>query len=384
MAKNADFEKWTGRIVSILIAVLLFLYVSYENSRMISSYDPGGGASISTEETITSVPIEINVDTNQYFVSGVPESASVTLRGPQAVITQFLATNELVTQTPNLNELGVGNHEISLSVKYLPNRIEADIMPASIDINIENKVIKEYNIEVLYDNNIFAEGTNVGEPQLSQNTVEVSGRESEMEQVDRVVAIIPPGRQPYSENINGNFSLVAYNSQNDIVDVSIQPNEINIVIPLESNEKTVPINLEATGGSDDYDYEIRIASDQMDRVALRGPKSILDNINSLNVPVDLTGITNSTTRTIDLSQPDGVEDMSLENITVVIDARLKDDTENEELNDEDNQENNEENNSENSINNEIETETDNSTEANSSSIESESESIQEAPDGLGN
>ncbi|MDO5457316.1 MAG: CdaR family protein, partial [Atopococcus tabaci] len=175
MAKNTEFEKWSGRIVSILLAALLFLYVSYENSRMISSYDPGGGASISTEETVTSVPIEINVDTNQYFVSGIPESASVTLKGPQAVITQFLATNELVTQTPDLNQLGVGNHEISLTVKYLPNRVEADIMPASIDITIERKVVREYNIGVLYDDNIFAEGANVGEPQLSQSTAVVSG-----------------------------------------------------------------------------------------------------------------------------------------------------------------------------------------------------------------
>lgn len=382
MAKNVEFEKWTGRIISIIIAVLLFLYVSYENSRMISSYDPGGGASISTEETVTSVPIEINVDTNQYFVSGIPESATVTLRGPQAVITQFLATNELVTQTPNLNELGVGNHEVSLNVKYLPNRVEADIMPASIDINIEKKVVKEYNIEVLYDDNIFAEGTNVGEPQLSQNTAVVSGRESEMEQVDRVVAIIPPGSQPYSENINGNFSLVAYNSQNDIIDVSIQPSEINIVIPLESNEKTVPIKLEATGGSNDYNYEIRIASDQMDKVVLRGPKSVLDNISNLIVPLDLTGITNSTTRTIDLPLPDGVDDMSLATVTVVIDARPKGNTENEESSEESKQEDNEENNQQNSTVNESENE--DSAEIDSSSIESEKESIQESPDALGN
>lgn len=382
MSKKAEFEKWSGRIISLIIAVLLFLYVSYENSRMISSYNPGGGASISAEETVTSVPIEINVDTNQYFVSGVPESATVTLRGPQAVITQFLATNELVTQTPDLNELGVGNHDISLNVKYLPNRVEADIMPASIDITIERKVVREYNIGVLYDDNIFAEGTKVGDPQLSQNTAVVSGRESEMEQVDRVVAVIPPGSQPYTESINGNFSLVAYNSQNDIVDVSIEPSEINVVIPLESNEKTVPLELEAGGGSDDYDYEIRIASDQMDKVVLRGPQSVLDNIDSLTVPVDLTGITNSTTRTIDLPRPEGVDDMSLSTVTVVIDARRKDNTDNEESDEESRPAEDQENTRENSRADEPENE--GSVEADSSSIESERESIQESSDVLGN
>lgn len=382
MAKNTEFEKWSGRIVSILLAALLFLYVSYENSRMISSYDPGGGASISTEETVTSVPIEINVDTNQYFVSGIPESASVTLKGPQAVITQFLATNELVTQTPDLNQLGVGNHEISLTVKYLPNRVEADIMPASIDISVEEKVVREYNIEVLYEDNIFAEGANVGEPQLSQSTAVVSGRASEMAEVDRVVAVIPPGRQPYSENINGTFSLAAYNSQNDIVDVSIEPSEINVVIPLESNEKIVPIELEAAGGSDDYDYEIRIASDQMDEVVLRGPESVLENIDSLTVPVDLTGITNSTTRTIDLPRPEGVNDMSLSTVTVVIDAGLRDNTDNDETVEESRPADDQENTQQNSRADEPENE--GSVEADSAGMESEQESIQESSDILGN
>lgn len=383
MAKNTEFEKWSGRIVSILLAALLFLYVSYENSRMISSYDPGGGASISTEETVTSVPIEINVDTNQYFVSGIPESASVTLKGPQAVITQFLATNELVTQTPDLNQLGVGNHEISLTVKYLPNRVEADIMPASIDISVEEKVVREYNIEVLYEDNIFAEGANVGELQLSQSTAVVSGRASEMAEVDRVVAVIPPGRQPYSENINGTFSLAAYNSQNDIIDVSIQPSEINIVIPLESNEKTVPIQLEAAGGSNDYEFDIRIASDQMDEVVLRGPQSVLDDINNLIVPVDLTGVTNSTSRTIDLSIPDGVDDMSLSAVTVVIDAKPKDGSEDQESSEEADQEDNEESDQETSTVDEPGNE--DSSDAGLSSIESEEESIQqESPDALGN
>lgn len=321
MHRVDDLNKWPLRILAFIVAILLFLFVNYEHSRSVSSLNPGNQASVTTEEIIDQVPIEINIDSEEFYVSGIPQKASVKIEGSQSLVTQYLATTTVVAQTPDLNELGVGDHVIQLEIEDLPNRLNASFDPAEIHITIERRVSQQYDVSLEFDPDLVADGFQVGQAQLSHSQVMVSGRESEMENIDRIAVIIPEEGAPYSENINDHFPLVALNEQNEWLDVTIEPAEVHVSIPILGAEKTVPVRIESRGGVEGFNYEVDIASDQMKAVTLRGPQSVLNGISSIPVVINLDGITNSTSRTIDLQPPAGVTEMSLEAVTVVINAQ---------------------------------------------------------------
>lgn len=326
MHRHQDINRWPMRLLAFVVAILLFLFVNYENSRSVSSLNPGSNASVTTEEMLEEIPIEINVDSERYYVTGIPQSANVKLKGPQSLVTQFMATSNITAETPDLNALGIGEHTIELQIQDLPNRVEAEFSPQKIDITIERRVSQEFEVGLEFDESLVAEGFQVGEAQLSDHRALLSGPQSEIEKVDRVVVTIPEEEAPYSENINASYPVTAYDAQGELLDVSVEPAQINVSIPISGAEKEVPIRVESRGGVEGFDYDVDIASDQMGEITIRGPQSILNQITNIPVVVNLDGITSSTSRTIDLQRPLGVTEMSLDAVTVVINAQAKDNT----------------------------------------------------------
>ena len=68
---------WFTRIFSFILAIGLFFFVNLENQTRFQSTAPTDGASITSTEIITNLPIEVNINTDQYFVSGIPDRKSV-------------------------------------------------------------------------------------------------------------------------------------------------------------------------------------------------------------------------------------------------------------------------------------------------------------------
>src|SRR5690625_4866192 len=101
MKLNFD-NLWIARIFSVLLALILFTFVNFENQSRFQSNEPTDGASIDGSEIITNLPIEVNVDTDRYFVSGIPDSATLRIQRPQAIIFQTIATQSYTVTTPNL------------------------------------------------------------------------------------------------------------------------------------------------------------------------------------------------------------------------------------------------------------------------------------------
>ena len=83
---------WVKRIFSVFLALGLFFFVNYEDQMRFQSNEPNDGASVRGTEILTNLPIEVNIDTEQFFVSGIPDSATLRIDGPQAVIFQTVYT----------------------------------------------------------------------------------------------------------------------------------------------------------------------------------------------------------------------------------------------------------------------------------------------------
>lgn len=320
---------WLLRFFSLFLAILLFAYVSYEQNNRFHTNRPNNGASVVSSEVITNMPIEVNIDTERYFVTGIPDSATIRLEGPQAVLFQTSVTQNFRIATPDLNEYGVGAHVIDLEAVGLSNEINYAISPAQITVNIEEKVFETFPIEVeIHPDFELAEGFTVLDTELSQSTVELSGSTSTMEKIDRVIAVVNSSQEDIRQNTTVSAGLVVLDQENNPLNVNSELQEVEVYLSIAETQKAVPIVLEKTGRQNNqYEYEITLAEGQPESIKVSGIPGAIREINNLVLEVDLTGITKSQVIDIPITDlPEGIESASQDTVRVRIDI-----TENDEI-----------------------------------------------------
>ena len=217
-------------------------------------------------------------------------------------------------KTPNLTELGEGKHTITLEVTGLPTGVHGIVSPETVEINIEKITTKEVPVVVKADASSIGNGYQVGEGVASPATVTVKAATSIVNQVEKVVAnvAIPEGTKT---DYTTTAQLQAVDATGKPVAVKIDPERVQVRVPISSSQKTVPLVLTTTGSSSNYSYLLNSTTKQ---VTIFGAQSSLDQIKAIPVLVDVSNITQSTTKTITLTLPSGVHSISPETIEVTI------------------------------------------------------------------
>lgn len=321
---NINFENpWVKRIFSILLAIGLFLFVNYENQTRFQSNNPTPGASISGSEIITNLPIEVNIDTDQFFVSGIPDSATVRIEGPQAVLFQTVATQNFTVATPDLNELGEGTHQVELQVNGLSSDLTASVSPSRVTLTIEEKREEQYEIGVEIDEELnLAEGYEVLEPTLSNNLVNLTGAASTMESIDRVIVEISSEETEINDDILLLAPILVLDAEGNPLNVNADPSQVEILAPVVRTQKEVPIVLrEGSGKVAGYEYEMTLSNAESDSITVRGEPDAVNELSNFPITVNFDNITESTLVTVPVgSLPEGIEEISRDEVEVLIEV----------------------------------------------------------------
>lgn len=301
----------------------MFFFVNIENQNQFQSNNPTDGVSIEGSEIIPNLPIEVNIDTDRYFVSGIPDSATLRIQGGQAVIFQTVATQSYNIATPNLNTLGEGTHTIDLQAEGLSDNINWNISPATITLTIEEKVVEDYTLDLEISETIsIADGFEISEPVLSTETVQLSGAASTMEQISKVVVKVTSNEQ----NINSDFVMSApvlvLNEKGEPLNVNVTPNQVEINVPVVRTQKKVPIVLrDGNGKIPGYEYKVTLTDRQDSSVIVQGNPETVGALENFPVLVDFDNLTESKVVTIPITiYPDGIEEVNIESIEVLIEV----------------------------------------------------------------
>ena len=314
---------WFTRIFSFILAIGLFFFVNLENQTRFQSTAPTDGASITSTEIITNLPIEVNINTDQYFVSGIPDSATLRLEGPQAIIFQTVATQSYTVSTPNLNELGSGEHTVQLHVEGVSESITTSVSPGFINLTIEEKVMGEYELSVIIDEDLdIAEGYELLEPSLSTNVIQLSGAASTMARIDQVVVEVTSSEESINSDLLMSAQVLVLDENGEPLNVNTNPSQVEINAPVVRTTKEVPIVLrEGTNGVVGYNYEVSLSNAESDTMQVRGEPEAIAELQNFPVTVDLDGITESQVLTIPIQElPTGIEETNKEEIEIVIDV----------------------------------------------------------------
>ncbi|WP_407892650.1 CdaR family protein [Lacticaseibacillus sp. N501-2] len=290
-------SKWAYRLLAFLLAVGLFAYVNVQNINNTRQDAATGNSITATAKRTVSVPLQLNADSDKYFITGYPQKVKVTIEGAASLVT-VTANTQNFRIIANLQNLGVGTHQVRLTESGLNKDLTYKIKPAMITVKIQDRKTRRMPIQVHYNKDSLAPGYTVGEERLSADTAEITGAKGEINRVYQVVANVVMKRNTKA-SVSQEVILQALDEDGNTVNVVVSPETVHVTLPISIPSKSVPLTLKPTGSAPDG-KAVTVTS-TTDHVTIYGASSVLKGIDSLNVPVNISGIASNQTKTLTLA-----------------------------------------------------------------------------------
>ncbi|WP_225047731.1 YbbR-like domain-containing protein [Lacticaseibacillus kribbianus] len=287
---------WFYRLLALLLAVGLFAYVHAEDLNNLTPSTSRHNAISATTKRTLNVTLQLNADTDKYFITGFPKKVAITLEGSNSLVT--MTANTLNFQViANLRKLGPGKHTVALTTSGLNKDLTYTLKPKTIQVTIRDRKTKTMPIQVKYNQDSLAPGYTADTPQLSAETVSVTGSKGEIDRVAQIVANLPLNRNTKS-TVSQTVLLQALDKSGNTVNVVMTPETVQVKLPIALPSKKVPLALSQEGkGTSGLAYTLSTTTKS---VTLYGPKEILAKLDKLVVPVAVADIGQTTTKTIAL------------------------------------------------------------------------------------
>lgn len=300
MEKNLFDNNWFVGLVSLFFALVLFVSVSNENNNLSTLLRTNNSASIDTTVTISNVPVNLGEHDEGTFISGMPETVSVSLTGPRNIVNQITASNFTV-QTETLVGAEAGVRAIRFEVKGLPNTIEYKVTPDLFYGTISTKETVDKDIEYELADNVIAEGYQLQKVTLNLSKVTLSGSSDEIAKVARVVAMIT-AETPQEASFKKTYRLQILDIDGNPLDVNPSVSEVEASVEILPPENAVSLVIVPVGEDPALNYSYQFVGPSTIRVS----GSAANQYHQLNVMVDVSQIMTSTTLTGTVESVDGL------------------------------------------------------------------------------
>jgi len=299
-------SKWFVRIISLAFSIMLFTFVSIEEAEVSENENSIFFPSTSEEmKTIDEVPVQIRINNEKYVVSGVPEFVSVSLEGKTSILTQLVRQQNFDVFV-DLEGLGEGEHTVEIQYDNIPHGIAVYIEPKTIDVTIEEKATKDVSVVVdLINTDDVPDGFELGTPVIEPETVTLTSSKSVIDQVAIVKVYVDVSNLTEPIN-NREVPVNVYDGQGNELRAKVEPEVVEVSIPVDNPSKSVPIDVSTTGSLSDG-YSLKSAEPVVDEVEVFASSDLLDEINEIKTKdIDLGDIKESGTVEVELDLPEGV------------------------------------------------------------------------------
>ena len=217
-------------ISSLLFACVLFIYatsINYQNNN--------NARSTRTEtytNTVLNVPLDIEYDSEQYFISGFSSEVTVFLTGSNRVTlaSEMQESTRKFSVKADLTQATEGTVEVPLTIENLPSGLTAVATPQKITVKIGKKVTRE-KVPVIpqIDYSQIDESVIIESVTVSDQRVSVTSDSNTLSKIDKLVAVLPT-----SERITGNYSgsvpLQAVDKNGTVLPTIITPFETTLKV----------------------------------------------------------------------------------------------------------------------------------------------------------
>lgn len=314
MNKGLLNNKWNVRLLSLGFAILLYIFVASENNAYF--YQSAANqqfASINVTETIDNVPVTVGPINENTFISGLPESVSVRITGPRNVINQVLESN-ITVQTEDLRDVSTGTQQIQFIIEDLPDSVDYQITPSRRYVKISQLETISSEIEYVIDPEAIAAGYEVTNVTMNPTQVQLTGDVETVQQIERVFVNIT-NSSPADSDFNGTYRLQIMNAEGEVLDVNSDISDIQVQVKVSSVQSEVGMHVIPFGEDQAqflYSYVITTPA------SLVVVGSQHENVETVGVVADVTGLTTSTVIRGTIQAPEGVEVRGGEDIQIQV------------------------------------------------------------------
>lgn len=309
MDKMMD-SPWVLRIVALFLALLLFFSVRTELSPK--------NKTITSEQTVVirDVPVDVFYDDKNLIVTGIPKTVNVTIKGP-APLALKAQTSRDFSIFADLSKLLIGKHNVKLQYENISDKLQVTLDPATVNVNIEEKVTQEFRVDPEMSNRLIEEGYVLNGMTANPATVYVTGAKSAIESISYVKATVT-GEQGLKEPFSQVAAVKVLDRDLNKLDVTIEPGTVKVQVDIGAYSKELPVVLKEIGKAANG-ITINQLTLSPAKVRVYGRKSIIDGLAAIPVEVDLSKITESKTYEFDVKLPEGVTKISDPKIKVKAD-----------------------------------------------------------------
>ena len=311
-------SRWFMKLVALVLALLLFGSV-YDGSTTNNVNVPGE----EDTATISDVSVKSYYDTENLIVIGVPETVDVTLKGPTPNL-QAAKTQKDFEVYADLSKAKVGKQRIKLQIKDLSDKLTATIDPEYVEVDIQEKVTKEYSVDVEFDVKMVDEGYIASTPMVEPNKVRISGGKDIMDQISYVRAIVEVD-DFITETVEKPAFITVLDANLNKLNVTVEQESVRVTIPIKKANKTVPIEIVKKGTSP---TDVTIDSITLDKneATISGSEDNLNKTENVKVEVDISTIKESSELTLPVIISDGINDVDPKTVKATLKVKATSET----------------------------------------------------------
>lgn len=302
---------WFIKLISILIAVMLFLMVNVGNQPNQAGGIPG---ITDGSRVLEDVPLNVYYDEENYVLTEAPETVQVTMRGPQNVLTLSQITSGQQEVYVDLEGMESGSHYERVQHRGFPSDLNISIAPMTVSLTLEERATASFPVEVNLEN--VEEGMDAGEPVVEPSSVAVSAGGETVEEIDSAqVTIDMAGR---TEGFTETADVVLYDESGNALDIAPDPGEVEVRIPLDSPHAEVPLQVnppDETGGGRAISSVTLIP----DTATVYGTPEVLEGISAIEIEdVNWSEMDGDTTIDLEVPVPEGADRVEPESVTMEV------------------------------------------------------------------
>ena len=308
-------SRWFFVLLSILLAIVFWVYVR-------ASVDP------TASTTLHNVRVELtgtNVLTSQGLTvaSLSTERVEVRVEAPTSVLANLRRFQENMYVRLDVSRCVEGENRMEWR-PVLPTNFNVDEVviqeqsPTAIIVTVEKLYAQTYDVEFQLNGRV-ARGYQMGTPAIEPEQVVVSGPVEQVNQVDKVAAILDS--EELSERFTGDLPLTLLDKEGNPLsdlEVTLSADTAYVVVPVVvTKEVRLEVNVLAGGGATREDAKIDI---DPQTIVVSGAEADLEGLEEISLgSIDLSNVVGTNTFTFPISlDPSLTNESGLTTATVTV------------------------------------------------------------------
>ncbi|WP_221569336.1 YbbR-like domain-containing protein [Alkalihalobacillus sp. TS-13] len=310
---------WFVKVAAFLIALMMYTTVHINDQQ---ANEDDQSLTDSGEQIFKNVSLDVEYDNNKYVLLGNPDTVGVRFQGSKSDIMRFG-----LQRTPrayiDLTDKGAGQYDVPIKFENVPSGIDAIPRESTVNVTLHEKKTESFPVTVqLLGEDDLPKGYIAGTPQAEKEEIEITGAKEMIDEIAYVRVFVNVADE--KETFTRQAKVQALNKSFDPVDIKIEPDTMNVTVPIENPSKDVPVTIEERGSLPDG-YELKSITSSQEEVAIHAPEKVLEKLNSISLPVDLSNITEDETIDMDVPLPEGAFYASPGKLKVKIDVEKTED-----------------------------------------------------------